>query len=165
MMRDTTHLIGLGVLLAGLAGGADVRSQTTRPAQVVRSETLEEVTGSALLDGMTFSGELGPLGKPADVQDTLVFADGTFVSTECDRRCGYPPAPYFVRRVEDKIEFTSESQCLHKDATLVWRGTVDDGTIKGRLRWSAHRWYWTIEKEFWFEGTLVKTAAPVASSQ
>ena len=163
-MRHTTQLVGLGVLLAGLAGGGNLLSQTVQQAELARSET-SGVTTSALLDGMTFSSELGPLGKPADVQDTLVFANGTFVSTECDRRCGYPPAPYFVRRVQDKIEFISESQCLHKDATLVWRGTVDDGTIKGRLSWSAHRWYWTIEKEFWFAGTLVKAAAPIARSQ
>jgi hypothetical protein len=126
---------------------------------------MSEISGSALLDGMTFSSELGPVGKPADVKDTLVFANGTFVSKECDKRCGYPPAPYFVRRVEDGIEFTSESQCLYKDATLTWRGIVENDAIKGRLSWRVDRWYRTIEKDFWFKGTIAAAAPPVASSQ
>lgn len=120
------------------------------------------ILGSGLLDGMTFVSKLGPVDQPADVEDKLTFADGTFVSKECDRRCGYPPASYFVRRVKDKVEFVSESRCLRKDATLVWRGTVENGFIRGRLSWKASRWYWTIEKEFWFEGKLIKTADPFA---
>jgi len=162
-MRLHKYLFGVVVVLVGLAIGWFVFAQTMQTEPNKRA-TDTVIAGSAELDGATFLSELGPLGKPADVQDTLVFANGTFVSTECDKRCGYPPAPYFVRRVDGKIEFVSESICLHKDATLVWHGTVDDGIIKGRLSWILNRWYWTIEKEFWFEGRLVESANPVATS-
>lgn len=114
---------------------------------------------------MTFSGDVGPLGKPANVRDLLVFAKGTFVSKECERRCGYPAAPYFVRRVGDTTEFISETRCPDKDATIVWRGTVDDDTIKGVFTWTTSRWYWTIEKEFWFEGTLADGDMPLAGDR
>ena len=150
-------------MLGGIAAGWVFLSKMTLTEANERA-TNAVIAGAAELDGMTFLSELGPLGKPADVQDTLVFANGTFVSTECDRRCGYPPAPYFVRHVGSKIEFVSESNCIHKDATLVWHGTVDDGMITGRLRWSLNRWYWTIEKEFWFKGKLVKSTNPGATS-
>lgn len=163
-MRWPNHFIGLGVLLMGLAGGWVVFSQTIHPIQVEQPR-LSEIGGTAALDGMTFSSDLGPLGKPADVKDTLIFANGTFLSTECYKQCGYPAAPYFVRRFGDKIEFVSESRCPNTDATLVWRGTVDNGSIKGRFHWKSSRWYWTIEKEFWFEGTRVKTAGPIAGSR
>ena len=114
---------------------------------------------------MVFLSKLGPSGKPADVEDRLVFANGSFVSMECDRRCGYPPGPYFVRQVGNKIEFVSENQCIHKNATLSWRGTIENGVIKGRILWTSERWYWTIERELWFEGTLVESAPPVASNR
>lgn len=99
------------------------------------------------------------------MKDTLVFANGTFVSTECERRCKYPARPYFIRQVGDRIEFISETRCPDKDAKIVWRGTVDDGTIKGVFTWTTVRWYWTIEKEFSFEGTIVEGATPIASSR
>lgn len=158
-------LIGVGaLLLVGGAGTWAVSPQTTPTAEAERS-TSSEQRASGILDGMTFLSKLGLSGKPADVEDDLVFSNGTFFSRECDRRCGYPPGPYYVRRIGDKIEFVSESQCVHKDATLSWQGTIENGTIKGRILWTAVRWYWTIEKELWFEGTLVDSVKPVGSSR
>ena len=117
---------------------------------------------SGVLDGMTFRANMGLSDKPADVEDNLIFADGLFVSTECERNCGYPPAPYYVRHLDEKIEFIAQSTCDESDATMVWRGTIDNGMIEGRVQWTAKRWYWTVEKEFWFEGTLLEGARPVA---
>lgn len=161
MMRQSQHTLAIGVLLTALAGGSLLFAPA---AMSVRAETVETTVGgdSGILDGMTFSGELGPIGKPADVKDFLVFANGTFVSKECEKRCGYPARPYFVRRVGDRTEFISETRCPGKDATIVWRGTVDNGTIRGTFTWTVDRWYWTIEKEFWFEGTLADRNAPFA---
>jgi hypothetical protein len=163
-MRQSKTILAIGGLLVVLTGGWLVFSPA---ATLVQAENLDtaDVGDSGTLDGMTFSAELGPVGKPADVKDTLVFANGTFVSTECERRCGYPARPYFVRQVGDGIEFISETRCPDKDAKIVWRGTVDDGTIKGVFTWTTVRWYWTIEKEFSFEGTLVEGAKPIASSR
>ena len=163
-MRQSKTILAIGGLLVVLTGGWLVVSPA---ATLVQAENLDtaDVGGSGILDGMTFSAELGPVGKPTDVKDTLVFANGTFVSTECERRCEYPARPYFVRQVGDRIEFVSETRCPDKDAKIVWRGTVDDGTIKGVFTWTTVRWYWTIEKEFSFEGTIVEGATPIASSR
>jgi len=163
-MRKSKAFLAIGGLLAVLAGGWFVFSPAATPVQAENLKTAD-VGGSGILDGRTFSAELGPVGKPADVKDTLVFADGTFVSAECEKRCNYPARPYFFRRVGDMIEFVSETECPDKDAKIVWRGTVDDRTIKGVYTWTTVRWYWTIEKEFAFEGTLVEGATPVAGSR
>jgi len=150
-----------GAALAVLGGGWLPFSDFQRPVQAERVEAIDP-GGFGILDGMTFASELGPEGKPSDVKDTLVFADGLFVSMECERRCNYPARPYFVRQNGDKIEFVSETRCPDKDARIVWHGTVEDDTISGTFTWTVARWYWTIEKEFWFEGTLAEPDTPVA---
>lgn len=111
------------------------------------------------LDGLTFVGALGPSGKPKDTADRFVFENGTFVSKECELRCEYPARPYFTRVDGDRIEFISETRCPYKDATIVWRGTVENGRISGHSSWMARRWYWTVETTFEFEGELVATTS------
>ena len=66
----------------------------------------------------------------------------------------------------DKTEFISESHCLYKDAKIVWRGTINGDTLKGVSSWTVKRWYWTIERNLIFEGTITAhtTAIPVVSS-
>ena len=163
MKRPATLLFAVAGVVALLAGAWILFSP---PSQLERSERANtaDVSGSGILDGMTFSGVMGMGAEGGEVKDTFVFAAGTFLSTECDRRCGYPARPYFVRQVGEKIEFVSESQCLFKDAKITWRGTVEDGTIKGISTWVVKRWYWTIEKEILFEDTLSAAAGPVASN-
>lgn len=111
------------------------------------------------LDGMVFTGALGPDGQPKDIPDTFVFEDGKFVSKECELRCKYPARPYFVRINGSKTEFISETRCPYKDARIVWRGTVEGNVIKGRSTWVVKRWYWTVEDTFEFEGELVDSRA------
>lgn len=108
-------------------------------------------------DGMTFVGALGPYGQPKDVEDVFVFENGSFVSKECELRCEYPARPYFVRKVDGKMEFVSETRCPYKDAKIVWRGTVDGDTLSGIATWTVRRWYWTIENRFEFSGKLEQT--------
>ena len=119
------------------------------PAQTTDSPEI------SVLDGKSFAGELGRVGKPALTQDLFVFREGMFVSEECERRCGYTAGPYWVRVEGDGVQFKSEIPCLKSDATMVWTGRVKGGEIEGTIAWTSKRWYWTIEKEFWFKGKLV----------
>ena len=116
------------------------------------------------LDGMTFIGALGPDGEPKDIPDVFVFENGTFVSKECELKCKYPARPYFIRVNGTKTEFISETRCPYKDAKIVWRGTVDGDTIKGKSTWVVKRWYWTVENTFEFEGKLSKQPVSITSS-
>lgn len=131
-------------------GGITTRAESKEPALP---------NGPGILDGMTFAGQIVRDGKPAvDVVDKWVFEKGTFLSTECAVRCHYPRAPYFIREQGAKIEFMSESRCTDQNATIVWRGTIENGSIKGVKRWTVKRWYWTIVKEFEFQGSLTGVA-------
>jgi hypothetical protein len=113
----------------------------------------------SILEGKSFSGELGLSGKPASATDMLIFDNGMFVSKGCEARCGYTSAEYRIRAVGDQFEVISETPCLKSDATILWRGTVKGDEIEGTFTWTNRRWYWTFEKEFWFKGKLVKTDA------
>lgn len=164
MTRLSKLLLVSGVTVGAIAVGWLVLVPTTTPAkrQALNGTTIEP---SHDLDGMTFIGTMSPIGDSGVVNDSFVFKNGMFFSTECDKRCGYPARPYSVRQLGDKVEFTSESQCLYKDAKIVWNGTVQNGTIKGVSHWTVKRWYWTIEKEYQFEGTLQQSALPIVSDQ
>ena len=110
-----------------------------------------------ILEGKTFSGELGLDGKPASATDLLVFNDGMFISKGCEQRCGYTAAKYQISAKGDHFEVISETPCLKSDATILWQGTVKGDEIEGSFTWVNKRWYWTFEKKFWFKGKLVET--------
>lgn len=124
-----------------LAGAGDVSSQQIK-----------------VLDGKTFSGDLGLPGKPASATDLLVFDNGMFVSKGCEARCGYTAAEYEVDTKGDSYEIKSETPCLKSDAIIKWQGTVEGDRIEGTFTWVNKRWYWSFEKVFWFKGKLVDTA-------
>ena len=111
----------------------------------------------SILEGKSFSGDLGLSDKPSSATDLLIFNNGMFVSKGCEARCGYTAAEYQISAVSDHFEVVSETPCLKSDATILWRGTVKGDEIEGTFTWTNRRWYWTFEKEFWFKGKLVKT--------
>ena len=141
----------VAAFLFGFFGCIAYVQADTHPAQTSDSPAI------SVLDGKTFAGELGRVGKPGLTKDLFVFRDGMFVSEECERRCGYPAGPYWVRFEGDGVQFKSEIPCLKSDATMVWTGTLKGDEIEGTIAWTSKRWYWTIEKEFWFKGKLVES--------
>ena len=126
--------------------------------------TLASLQGDGVLDGKVFLSKMGPAGQPADVEDNLVFDRGLFVSSECQARCDYPARPYFTRSKDGTIQFLSETKCPYKDATILWRGVVEGDRISGEATWTLKRWYWSIERVFWFEGELIDNEAILAQT-
>lgn len=114
------------------------------------------------LDGQVFSGEFGVLGEGTRSTDTWVFQDGTFMSRQCEN-CGFPRGVYQTQRDGERVAFVAETPCPVTDARIVWRGTIEDGRIEGVYTWTRTRWYRTIEKEFWFKGTLEQSAQATAA--
>ena len=151
-LRTKCLLIAAPVLVLFMPGATAADSTTAQ------DDTSRVIAGP--LDGLSFVGALGPSGKPKDIVDRFVFENGTFVSKECELRCEYPARPYFTRVDGDRIEFISETRCPYKDASIIWRGTVENGRIRGYSSWTARRWYWTVESTFEFEGEL----APITSA-
>ncbi|MEQ9260736.1 MAG: hypothetical protein RIG84_16745 [Roseovarius sp.] len=155
-------LLAIGATLAVLgAGAAALQDRVTRLE--ARIDALEP-TGAGPLDGQTYVGMLGPVGAPKDVPDRFIFAAGTFLSTECRESCDYPARPYEVTEIEGGYSFTSTTRCPYKDSTIVWNGTAVDGKVSGVVTWTMRRWYWTIERDFEFEGVLQDSADTAASA-
>lgn len=121
-------------------------------------------TAAGPLDGLSFRGAVGPDGKPKDIPDLFFFANGSFLSRECEFRCEYPAGPYFVRQIGSKTEFISEIKYPYRDAKIVWRGTIEGDKITGKSTWIVKRWYWTVENTFEFEGKLQKEPLTTAST-
>ena len=112
----------------------------------------DSTVSSGALDGMSFVGKLGPSGEALDRDDILFFRDGQFWSKGCVL-CGFQPGAYFARHANGGIEFQGVLESIER-GRLSYSGTVRDGRVSARINWRKDRWYWSIDKAFWFEGTL-----------
>ena len=74
------------------------------------------------LDGRSFHGVFLERGKTSGDADTLIFKDGRFRSTACDRY-GYSDAPYKITPVGDTLRFEAETESA-KYGKLQWSGVV-----------------------------------------
>jgi hypothetical protein len=74
------------------------------------------------LDGRRFEGVFIERGKTSGDADTLIFKDGRFRSTACDRY-GYVEAAYKTVAAGDTVQFEAETESP-KYGRLVWKGIV-----------------------------------------
>lgn len=119
---------------------------------------------------MSFVGKLGPDGKPLDRDDILFFRDGQFWSKNCVA-CSFQPGAYFTRHADGGIEFQGVLESVER-GRFSYIGVVRDGRVNARINWRKERWYWSIDKDFRFEGELapdidvpsVQQASQLASS-
>jgi len=110
------------------------------------------------LDGRSFTGEFGPIGKSSNGTDTWVFQNGSFSSKSC-LECGFPQSVYSSESRSGEIDFKTTTSCPVSDAEIVWEGTVNGGEIEGVFTWTKKRWYRTVRKRFWFKGRLEDAVA------
>ena len=104
----------------------------------------------APLDGLRFQGTTGEQGKGDHHPDTISFKDGQFRSLDCEN-WGFGPAPYRASKDGDVYHFIAT--LLSDDrGRLEWQGTVRGDTAEASFRWLHERWYWTIDRQYWFKG-------------
>jgi hypothetical protein len=107
---------------------------------------------SPLLDGETFFVRTGEKGKEADHDDYLIFRDGMFVSSGCVEQ-NFGKTAYSATRTGDGIRFRAvTSSPTH--GTMDWEGTVRGDVVEASARWVHERWYWTIDRKYWYKGRL-----------
>jgi len=102
------------------------------------------------LDGLRFIGTFAPEGENAGRKDTLLFSDGHFWSAICVP-CGFTPGVYWVRDVGDAIHFRGQMESPER-GTFTFIGVVRDGQVSAKIHWRKERWYWSLERDFRFEG-------------
>lgn len=110
-------------------------------------------TGS-MLDGKAFVIETGGVGKEADHNDIILFSDGYFVSTRCEDG-GFRGKAYFATEDGDAIRFRGEVASPEK-GTMIWEGSVRGDIMEGTMKWTYEKWFWTIEREYWYRGRRVE---------
>jgi hypothetical protein len=143
-----SHLCFLVVVLSVLAGSA---AQAMDPPK--SRGGAYPGTGIHILDGRTFRGAYGPLGKPARREDLFIFSDGRFVSKNC-QEYGFTAGPYWVREVGGAVHFRAELTSP-EHGVMIYEGRTQGDKLKAKFTWTKERWYWTIQREFWFEGKRV----------
>ena len=79
------------------------------------------------LDGRSFDGVFLERGKTSGDADTIIFKDGRFRSTACDRY-GYSDAAYKTSSDGDTLRFEAETQSP-KYGKLQWSGVVRGGKL------------------------------------
>ena len=84
--------------------------------------------------------------------DVLTFQEGTFHSSSCDE-WGFGKGEYTTQDTGDSISFEAMTTS-EKNGNMVWTGTVQGDTIKGKYVWSKEGLFGTKTKTKNFEGTL-----------
>jgi len=145
---STTSLAAIAIALISVtATGAD-----TIPGAIGARASPSAVPTVSLLDGKTFVTQSGEKGKQASNKDTIVFRDGRFLSEGCSP-FGFKDAPYQTTVDGAAIRFHTETHSP-THGTMVWDGTVKDNAIEAVSVWTRERWYWKINKEYWYRGQL-----------
>jgi hypothetical protein len=75
-----------------------------------------------LLDGRNFVGIVLECGKTQGDADTIIFRDGRFRSTACDRY-DYGDGAYTARAADGGVSFAAETESP-KYGKLLWEGMV-----------------------------------------
>ena len=129
-----------------------------------RAETGENGHGALRgpLDGLSFVGVFGPESGSDDRDDVLYFDDGQFWSEKCVP-CGFKPGPYWVRFDDGAVHFRGVLESDDR-GRFTYVGVVRDEAISVKINWRHDRWYWTIDKDFRFEGKLTDMAPAIAAA-
>ena len=98
------------------------------------SSNLSTALAGEALDGRTYSVELTATGKNEATKDELIFKDGTFFSTECEKY-GFTPASYESKSKADVLLFKS-ALTSGKEGKTEWEGAVTGDEISGTMFWT-----------------------------
>jgi hypothetical protein len=103
------------------------------------------------LDGSRFAGQTGEKGKGDHHEDTITFENGLFRSLDCEN-WGFGAGSYTVEKKGDAYHFRSTLLSPGR-GSLEWTGKIVGDKASATFRWTHERWYWTIKRDYWFEGT------------
>lgn len=113
--------------------------------------TESPASNSHALDGLQFSGQTGEKDKGDHHSDTITFDGGMFRSLDCEN-WGFGPAPYSVHKDGEKHVFRAVLRSADR-GTLEWQGVITGDRAIATFHWRHERWYWNIDRHYWFEGT------------
>jgi hypothetical protein len=101
------------------------------PGLCMAVATESALAQAAVLDGRSFEGVVLERGKTSGDADTLIFDNGRFRSTACDRY-GYGDGAYRTSVSGDSVAFEAETESP-KYGKLLWKGVVRGQKLDGTL--------------------------------
>jgi len=107
---------------------------------------------SGMLDGKTFSGKNGHLGKDGSGSDEIKFENGKFVSVTCSTKYGFSDAEYTTKVDGDKVFFTADIYS-DKYGRMTYSGYVKGDDISANYFWYDKGKYEKPEQVKWFKGS------------
>lgn len=110
---------------------------------------------SGILDGKTFVGKNGHLGKAGTGKDEIKFANGKFTSIGCSTKYGFGDAEYTTRIDGDRVFFTADIYS-DKYGRMTYSGFVKGNDININYFWYDKEKYEQPEQVKWFKGSLKK---------
>lgn len=111
------------------------------------------------LDGMTFVVYGHDVSSGAELEDEIIFRDGTFQSADCEEYCNFGWTDYQTKTIDGVIHWTTTTICPDAPHTVVWYGTVTGNEVAIDATWTTRRWYWTNQIPMRASGTAVPTEA------
>jgi hypothetical protein len=102
-------------------------TRTIAALALATAAVLPALAETQALDGRSFEGVFIQRGKTSGDADTLVFKDGRFRSSACDRY-GYSDAAYKIGAAGDATRFEAETESP-KYGRLLWSGVIRGGKL------------------------------------
>jgi len=110
---------------------------------------------SGMLDGKTFSGKNGHLGKDGSGSDEIKFENGKFVSVTCSEKYGFSDSEYTTKVDGDKVFFTADIYS-DKYGRMTYSGYVKGNDINANYFWYDKGKYENPKQVKWFKGSAKK---------
>ena len=108
---------------------------------------------SGMLDGKTFSGKNGHLGKDGSGSDEIKFENGKFVSITCSEKYGFSDAEYTTKVDGDKVFFTADIYS-DKYGRMTYSGYIEGNDISANYFWYDKGKYEKPKQVKWFKGSV-----------
>ena len=110
---------------------------------------------SGILDGKTFVGQNGHMGKDGSGKDEIKFENGKFISVACSSKYGFSDADYTAKKDGDRIFFTADIYS-DKYGRMTYTGFVKDNDITANYLWYEKGKYEKPAQVKWFKGSEKK---------
>ncbi|MEJ2158192.1 MAG: hypothetical protein P8X96_22925 [Desulfobacteraceae bacterium] len=102
------------------------------------------------LDGKSFTGMAGKMGKKSSEQDEIRFENGQFQSVGCEAY-GFGSAPYMAVVDGDKIHFVADTYSK-KTGRIAWVGTIVGDKADATFLWYKRNKHVEPKQIKWFKG-------------
>ena len=114
---------------------------------------------SGILDGKTFVGKNGEIGKSGFEDDEIKFENGKFLSVGC-AKYGFGDADYTTKVDGDKVFFSADIYSK-KYGRITYSGMVKGNDLKATFVWFDKGKYSKPEQVKWWEGSERGKAAGI----